>query len=160
MHHGVLGGIGGAVAGSMLQDHFSDKKDEKKHQQQQQQQMQHHGVPIPPSGHQQNFRGNFSASSTQMSLDRDYDLIASCTDRHGQKRLSSVSLNACLSNEFGKFKWAKGGNFGGSARDVRLVEGGRVLEAELAAGDGSWRRARVQLDEGVGNEDGELKYVL
>ena len=166
MNHGVLGALGGAVAGSMAQDHFKHKKEDKKHEQQMQQQMhqqqQHHmgGAPIPPRAPSHgNFAGNFSASSTQISLDRDFDLIASCSDTHGNHRLSSVSLNDCLSNEWGNFKWSRGGNFGASARNVRLVDGGRVLEAELGAGNGTWKRAHVFLDEKITNEDGELKYL-
>lgn len=74
--------------------------------------------------------------------------------------MSSLSLNQVLTNEDGHFKWvAAGGNFGGSARDVRLVDGGMVLEAELCRCDGTWKRNRVRLDERVGNEDGELVFV-
>ncbi|KAI4147359.1 MAG: hypothetical protein LQ340_005594 [Diploschistes diacapsis] len=166
MHHGVLGGLGGAVAGSMLEDHFKHKKEEgKEHEQQtlqQQQQQQQHfggGGPPPRSQPRGNFNGNFSASSTQISLDRDHDLIASCSDVHGGRKLTSVNLNDCLGNEWGSFRWSKGGNFAASARNVRLVDGGRVLEAELAAGDGSYKQAHVFLDERITNEDGELRFL-
>ena len=83
-------------------------------------------------------RGNFSASANSITLDRDYDLIASCANVHGQHQLSSLSLNNCLSNQHGHFAWVRGGNFGASARNVRLVENGRVLEAELGTGGGGW----------------------
>ena len=163
--HGVLGGLGGAVAGSMLQDHFKHKKEEE-HKQKQQQQIMHQqqqqqgfiGGASPRPNHG-NFRGNFSASSTQISLDRDYDLIASCGDTSGHNRLTSVSLNDCLTNEWGNFKWGRGGNFGASARDVKLVDGGRVLEAELADGSGGWKRSHIILDERITNDNGELKFL-
>ncbi|KAI6381306.1 hypothetical protein MCOR25_001240 [Pyricularia grisea] len=47
------------------------------------------------------------------------------------------------------------GNFWESARDVRLVDGGKVLEAELRY-SGGWNRSRIYLDEHIGNRNGEL----
>uniref|UniRef100_L7JBY8 LysM domain-containing protein n=1 Tax=Pyricularia oryzae (strain P131) TaxID=1143193 RepID=L7JBY8_PYRO1 len=47
------------------------------------------------------------------------------------------------------------GNFWDSARDVRLVDGGKVLEAELRY-SGGWNRSRIYLDEHIGNRNGEL----
>lgn len=222
MGHGVIGGIGGAIAGSKLQDYAKDKKKEKKaeekrrkeeekmrkkmankqsgrrdsssssssssdssddekkkrkkygaaglaagvgvagagayiahnqHQQhqQQQQQQQQQGVQM---------RGGFSSSARDIQLDRDFDLIASLTDRHGKHKLSSMHLNKYLSNEWGRFRWVPdGGNFGASARAVRLVDGGRVLEAELGDGQGGWNKDYVRLDERIGNDDGDLVFV-
>jgi len=103
--------------------------------------------------------GNFSASCTSITLDRDYDLIASCANVQGHTKLSSLSLNNCLSNQHGAFVWARGGNFGASARNVRLVDGGKVLEAELGTGGGGWEWASIRLDEKVSNEDGELVFL-
>lgn len=103
--------------------------------------------------------GNFSASSTSITLDHDYDLIAACRTVHGDSKLSSISLNSVLTNDHGMFRWAKGGNFGASARNVRLVEGGRVLEAELGTGGGRWSRAWIRLDERITNDNGELRYL-
>ncbi|KAL0935943.1 CVNH domain-containing protein [Colletotrichum truncatum] len=51
-----------------------------------------------------------------------------------------------------------GGNFGASARDVRLVDGGQRLEAELSR-HGQWVRSSINLDERIGNNDGTLHYV-
>ncbi|XXH04568.1 hypothetical protein Hte_010985 [Hypoxylon texense] len=51
------------------------------------------------------------------------------------------------------------GNFSSSARDIRLVDGGRVLEAELRNLDGEWHRSRIELDERIGNDDGNLRFV-
>jgi len=95
-----------------------------------------------------------------MSLDRDYDLIAECRAISGEMRMSSVSLNRYLGNDDGRFVWVvDGGNFGASARSVRLIEDGKVLEAELRDRNGGWHWARVRLDERVGNNDGELIFV-
>ncbi|KIV81517.1 hypothetical protein PV11_03694 [Exophiala sideris] len=117
---------------------------------QQQPQQQHQGQQYVQ------LRGNFTSSSHSITLDRDYDLIASCADVHGNHKLSSISLNNCLANEHGHFIWARGGNFGASSRDVRLCEDGKVLEAELGTGDGRWNRTSIRLDERVSNNDGKL----
>ncbi|KAK6227581.1 CVNH domain-containing protein [Colletotrichum tabaci] len=53
---------------------------------------------------------------------------------------------------------SSGGNFGASARDVRLVQGGQVLEAELSR-NGQWVRSSVNLDERIGNNNGTLHLV-
>ena len=50
------------------------------------------------------------------------------------------------------------GNFGSSARDVRLVDGGRRLEGELLR-DGRWVGSSIVLDEKIGNDNGTLRLV-
>lgn len=110
-------------------------------------------------GHDGSYAGNFSATASNITLDRDYDLIALCSDRHGKEKLSSISLNNHMMNEHGQLRWAKGGNAFASARNVRLSENGRVLEADLGDGRGGWSRSRIVLDERIGNEDGELVFV-
>lgn len=85
----------------------------------------------------QALRGNFSVTATSITLDATHDLIASCRAVDGHAKLSSLSLNEVLGNDWGHFKWVgRGGNFGASARDVRLVQGGKVLQAELNDGAG------------------------
>lgn len=49
-----------------------------------------------------------------------------------------------------------GGNFGASARNVRLTRGGQELEAELGP---SWHTRTLNLDERIGNRDGCLEFV-
>lgn len=51
-----------------------------------------------------------------------------------------------------------GGNFGASARDVRLVEGGQRLEGELLR-DGHWVRSSIVLDERISNGNGTLQHI-
>ncbi|KAK4182934.1 CVNH domain-containing protein [Podospora australis] len=51
-----------------------------------------------------------------------------------------------------------GGNFGASARNVRLADGGRRLEADLLRNGGQYCNASIVLDERIGNENGTLKY--
>jgi LysM repeat protein len=50
------------------------------------------------------------------------------------------------------------GNFGSSARDVRLADGGRRLEGELLR-DGRWVGSSIVLDERIGNDNGTLRLV-
>lgn len=168
VNHGVLGALGGAFAGHKLQDAVSDhnkqKKEEKKNDQSyspQPQQYTHQ--PLPPATPSHSTRphhaGNFSASSSQMNIDGDNDLIASCRRMDGSQRLTSISLNNCLANVDGHFRWAKGGNFGASARHVRLVDGGRTLEAELRNRSGGWVWDRIALDEKIANSNGDLVMV-
>lgn len=49
------------------------------------------------------------------------------------------------------------GNFGLSARNVRVIDGGRRLEGELLR-DGQWLGSSIVLDERIGNENGTLTY--
>jgi len=64
-----------------------------------------------------------------------------------------------LINEGGRLKWAKNGNFAATARHVRLVDGGAVLEAELGDGEGGWVRNKKVLDKRIGNDDGKLIMI-
>lgn len=104
--------------------------------------------------------GNFSSSCHSITLDREYVLVATCrTSVHGQYRVSSLPLNSCLSNKHGQFVWSRSGNFAASARNVRLVENGRVLEAELWTASGSWNKTYVRLDERISNNAGDLVFL-
>jgi hypothetical protein len=190
VHHGFLGAVGGAIAGSLAEDALKKKNKEKKAQRiggrrdsssssssssDDEKKKKKYGLAAagvagtgaaayamhqkPHSPARQPMRGNFSASSTSITLDKDYDLIASCTNVRGEHKLSSISLNQCLTNSHGHFGWFKGGNFGASARNVRLIEGGRVLEAELGTGGGGWNWDRIRLDERISNNDGDLVFL-
>jgi hypothetical protein len=155
------------------------QKDQWEQQQQQQQnQWGGYGGPPPPYGAQQfgggyggygapppppqDMRGNFSRSSEGTTLRQrgthDWELVSRCRRVNRRMVDSRINLNDVLGNNDGQFAWG-GGNFGASARGVRLVDGGRVLEAELRRVDGSWLWARVHLDERVGNSDGRLLLV-
>ena len=103
--------------------------------------------------------GGFSGSCSNITIDRDFDLIALCKMREGKENLRSVGLNECLANEWGEFRWVKNGNAFASAKNVRLLEGGRVVEADLGDGRGGWNRSRIVLDERIGNDNGELVFM-
>ena len=51
-----------------------------------------------------------------------------------------------------------GGNFGASARNIRLTDGGQKLEGELSR-DGEWHFRSIILDERIGNRNGCLEFV-
>ena len=168
MNHGIIGTIGGAVAGSMLEDKYKDskKKKDKKHKKE----KHHHkrrdssssssSSSSSDSGESPSLAGNYSASSRGARLEDDgRTLVAECRDVDGYHRESRIDLNACLTNTNGSLRWARGGNFRASARDVRLVDGGRVLEAELGDGRGAWVRNRVRLDERIENSNGRLAMI-
>ncbi|KNG80036.1 glutamine-serine-proline rich protein [Aspergillus nomiae NRRL 13137] len=187
VNHGFLGAIGGAISGSVAQDamkkHKEKKEEEEKkkqwaaqqaaaqqHAQQQaqlqaQQQAQQHAMLSQPPHHgpprhdSTPLRGNFSASSRDIRLEGGHELVAHCGAISGQMRPSSIPLNSVLSNQFGKLVWARNGNFAASARNIRLVEGGKVLEAELANGRGGWDRSWVRLDERISNQNGNLVFL-
>lgn len=189
MNHGILGTLGGAVAGSMLEDKFKDsgshgKEKEKKHkkpkgEKHHKKEKKHHKKSRRGSGssssssssdsgessrasptHVAMMAGNYSASSRGTRLeDEGRTLVAECRDVNGVHRESRIDLNSCLANWDGRLRWARNGNFRASARDVRLVDGGRVLEAELGDGRGGWVRNHVRLDERIENANGRLSMI-
>lgn len=106
----------------------------------------------------QEMHGNFSGSSRDISL-RGSILSARCTDVRGNATQSEIDLNDLFTNEWGSLKWKRGGNFAGSARNLRLTSNGKVLECELGDGQGGWQRNTVYLDERIGNDNGSLSFV-
>jgi len=185
MNNGILGTLGGAVAGSMLEDKFKDSNKEKKHKkpkgekhEKKDKEKKHHKKSRRGSGSSSSssssdsgessraphpvvaMAGNYSASSRGTRLeDEGRTLVAECRDVDGVHRESRLDLNACLANWDGRLRWARDGNFRASARDVRLVDGGRVLEAELGDGRGGWVRNHVRLDERIENANGRLSMI-
>ena len=168
MNHGVIGGIGGAVAGSMMEDAYKKKTKKEKKQRRgshssgsssssdsdsddEKKRNRHHGH---ESGSV--MAGNFSASSREVRIEGHCMLVAECTDTTGRHQRSALDLNDCFTNSNGRLCWAKGGNFAASAQDLRLVDGGSVLEAELGDGKGGWQRNRVCLNERITNDNGRL----
>jgi hypothetical protein len=156
--------MGGAYAGHKLEQMYD-----------------HHGHQKPPSpqpgappvpysshpGHQQpigdpasRLKGNFSASARGVRLEGDFELVASVRCINGSERVSRIDLNSVLSNDNGRFRWAKEGNFAASAREIHLAPSGPPeLRAELRTVDGRWVRASVRLDEEIENRDGNLKLI-
>ncbi|KAF2666669.1 CNVH-domain-containing protein [Microthyrium microscopicum] len=168
MHHGIIGTVGGAYAGHKLEDAYKNhnKPTPPSPNNPATPQQPYGGAPPAYDGHNQhhgmpaNMQGNFSGSAEGVNLDRDFDLIANCRAVDGSMRMSAISLNKVVGNDNGRFNWVReGGNFGASARNVRLVENGRILEGELRDVEGRWVWSRLWLDERIGNNDGELCVV-
>jgi hypothetical protein len=116
----------------------------------------------PP--HPSQLQGNYTSSSRRITLTDTHDLVAECTTLDGMStKLSAYRLDRCLTNNNGHFQWVRPGietgNFGASARNVRLVEGGRWLEAELCRLDRQWQWDRVCLDERIENQNGCLRKI-
>ncbi|CRG89102.1 hypothetical protein PISL3812_06137 [Talaromyces islandicus] len=141
VHHGVLGAIGGAITGSVAEDaikkHKKDKKERKEKKKwghgrrdssssssspssssSDDEHHHHHHRRHSQENHDPNLRGNFSRSSNEIRLEGNYELVAYCNPVSGHPRRSSIPLNNVLTNTFGKFNWARGGNFGASARHI------------------------------------------
>ena len=167
MNHGILGTLGGAVAGSMLEDAYKDKKHKKPKKEKKHKKSRRGSSSSSSSSSDSDsgesphaLAGNFSASSRGVRLEDDgRTLVAECCGVNGHHRESRLDLNACLTNTNGSLRWARGGNFRASARGVWLSDGGRVLEAELGDGRGGWVRDRVRLDERIENSDGRLGMI-
>lgn len=168
VNHGFIGGIGGAVAGSMLEDAYkkhnksekkqrrgshssssssSDSDDEKHHH-------HHHGRDAGAV-----VAGDFHASSRDIRLEGHCTLVAECADVHGHHQCSHLDLNDCFTNSNGRLCWARGGNFAASARHIRLADDGNALEAELGDGRGGWQYNKVWLNERITNDNGRLAML-
>ncbi|CAK1367061.1 hypothetical protein CB0940_10394 [Cercospora beticola] len=176
MNHGVLGTIGGAVAGSMLEDAYKKKgKKDKKHKEH----KPHHSRRGSSSSSSSSSSsdsdsskdrkkkkkgmsapaGNFHASSRNVYLESRSTLVAESADVRGHFQRTAIDLNDVFTNTNGKMHWARGGNFAGSARHIRLTDNGNCLEAELGDGRGGWIYNKVDLNERITNDNGRLHLL-
>ncbi|ERF73174.1 hypothetical protein EPUS_03015 [Endocarpon pusillum Z07020] len=78
--------------------------------------------------------------------------------------VDSICLDDHIGNDHGSFKWSdNGGGFSYYARDIKLLNDGRTLAAQLAAGGdtggGGWRDATIDLGERLANDHGRFKYI-
>jgi len=103
--------------------------------------------------------GNFHASSQHIRLEGHSLLVADCADVNGHWHHAAIDLNDCFTNSNGDLLWARGGNFAASARHIRIVEEGRMIEAELNDGRGGWVDNRVELGERITNDNGRLELL-
>lgn len=80
----------------------------------------------------------------------------------GSEHESYIHLNDILGNRNGNFAWERNGNFMSSVKEgkVWLAEGGKALCAVLGDGRGGWNEhANIELDERIGNNNGQLVYL-
>ncbi|KAK4680715.1 hypothetical protein QC764_101210 [Podospora pseudoanserina] len=98
------------------------------------------------------------------------DTLRDIAQRHGTNWQELAKIN-CLQNPDlihpgqviklpggGSQGGQAGGNFGSSARNVRLEDCGKRLVAELRRGDGCWVSSSLNLDERIGNANGTLQF--
>lgn len=172
MGHGFLGAVGGAFAGHKLEDAYKDHREEKKEKKEKKARSRRgsscssssasscdseddknrrQGAPV--------MAGNFHASSRNVRLENDSILVAECADCYGNHHWTSIDLNDCLTNTFGRLEWARGGNFRPTARHIRLEDNGSTLEADLGDGNGAWTPNRIYLNERITNDNGRLMML-
>lgn len=171
VNHGFLGGIGGAVAGSVLEDAYKKKQKEMKPKKVRSRRGSHCSSSSSSDSDSDGSKkqkqraaspvmaGNFFQSSRNVRLEGRCTLVAECTDVNGHHRYSDLDLNDCFTNTNGRLCWARGGNFAASARNIRLVDSGNAVEAELGNGHGGWDHNRVWLNERISNDNGRLKLL-
>ena len=107
-------------------------------------------------------RGNFTATSIQVSLDSQCNLIAWCKNSQSETCRSILNINNVLGNGNGEFQWVKEGgtgNFKASARNITLSEDGSLLKAELCDSHGNWKQSQILLDDRITNMEGQLRYL-
>ena len=85
----------------------------------------------------------------------DATLSAVCRANYGKWHTSQLNLDAHIGNTNGDFVWGSQG-FSKGARNVRVTNGGKVLEAELPDGANSYRKAAVDIARKLANVDGTL----
>lgn len=141
---GLVGALGGALTGHVLQDgaeHWKDSHDEKKKKEKEEKKHKHdneqHGGhhdrrdsnDRPRSGH---FAGGFTNSSQDVRLDAhgEFNLHAQCRRMDGSLQSSTLSLNRILENDNGTFRWSNGHSSGGPS--FATVESGDTLRAIAA----------------------------
>lgn len=94
-----------------------------------------------------------------LRLEKGRFLVGECASNlqedHWQR--STLDLNDCLTNTWGKIKWCKAGNFVMFCRNIVLLDG-TVLEAE-ASDTRRWLRNVVRMEERIRIIDGHLAFV-
>ncbi|KAI9710566.1 MAG: hypothetical protein M1820_002702 [Bogoriella megaspora] len=173
MGHGLIGGLAGAYAGHKLEDGIKEKKKKKKNKQDGYGRRGSSSSSSSSSSddekkrkskkHSPIYAGNFSASSKNVYLDGNHDLVAECADPSGRHHFSRFNLDWCITNNNGRLEWAQQGkgNFSHSSKHVKLDRGNgsQWLEAELNGLDGHYHKSKICLDERIGNSNGRLEYV-
>lgn len=168
INHGILGSIGGAFAGSFLEDTLKKKgKKEKKPKKPRSRRGSSSSSSSSSSSDSDSGKrkkkhgmsamaGNFHASSRNVYIEGHSTLVAESANTHGHFQRTTIDLNDVFTNTNGQMHWARGGNFADSARHIRLTDNGNCLEAELGDGRGGWMYNKVDLNERITNEDGRL----
>ncbi|KAL1601575.1 hypothetical protein SLS60_006490 [Paraconiothyrium brasiliense] len=156
---GLVGALGGALTGHVLQDgasHWKDKHDEKKEKEKREkEEKKHHehrdSNERPREGH---FAGGFTRSSRDVRLDAhgEFNLHAQCRREDGSWQGSTLSLNRILENDNGSFRWSSGGHSsGGGGSQAITVQPGDTLRAIAARHNCDFHE--LARHNGITNED-------
>ncbi|KAK3817665.1 MAG: Cyanovirin-N [Benniella sp.] len=103
----------------------------------------------------------FQQTSKNVKIVDGHILSASCQDRDGNWRDSSIDLDQIIGNEDGSFTWG-GEYFSQSAQGIQLKEeyGDLAIVGSLQQRDGNWTDDQsISLSERIENQNGELVFI-
>ncbi|UNI24681.1 hypothetical protein JDV02_010411 [Purpureocillium takamizusanense] len=105
---------------------------------------------------------SFRQSASNIRVDDGHILRASIKNDDGDWVDSEIDLNTFIGNNNGRFEWG-GENYSHSAEDISFrMEGENeetpVLRARLRDVDGNPHDADINLDERVGNDNGNFVF--
>lgn len=154
---GLVGALGGALTGHVIQDgasHWKDKRDEKKEKEKwEKEEKKDHGRrdsdDRPREGH---FAGGFTRSSRDVRLDAhgEFNLHAQCRREDGSWQGSTLSLNRIVENDDGSFRWSSGQQSSGGPSTI-TVQSGDTLRAIAARHNYDFHE--LARHNGIQNED-------
>lgn len=155
---GLVGAIGGALTGHVLQDgaeswkHKRDEKKEKEKWEKEQEKKHSNNDHKSYGGH---YAGGFMNSSRDVRLEAhgDYNLHAQCRREDGSYQSSTLPLNRLLENDNGSFRWSNGGSSSNtsSSSSVVTVQSGDTLRAIAARHNCDFHE--LARHNGIQNED-------
>ena len=85
------------------------------------------------------------------------ELTAECQTMSGDWKPSRLDLNACISTIDGEMRWQQNGRFGDSSKEIRL-DTPPILTAKCRNKAGVYCDSSINLDDRIGNIDGELRF--
>ncbi|KAF9344556.1 hypothetical protein BGX26_004231 [Mortierella sp. AD094] len=102
--------------------------------------------------------GNFSSSCKSIKLDDGHTLQAFCRRDDDVWVWSRIDLNECLSNNNGTLKWG-GAGFFEYDQEIRVIDEGKTLMANVSTVDRGRVFAYIALDERIANVNGVLTFI-
>lgn len=83
-------------------------------------------------------------------------LHSTCRRINGDWNESVINLDHYIGNNNGELEWG-GQNFSQSCQNITIHDGHK-LKCEARRIDGSWNHTSINLDERIGNNDGNLQH--
>jgi hypothetical protein len=84
-------------------------------------------------------------------------LLAECRRIDGSwNEDAKIKIDNHIGNNNGNLEW-DGSSFSQSCQNI-IIKDGHILKAECRRIDGSWNRTEINLDERIGNNNGELLH--